>query len=412
MIVRTATRNAVFLPDPAAGFGHLSRCLSLAAAWQRVGGRAIVWAPDMDDAWRRRWDAAGATVAGHEPTADDDVSWWVVDDYGYEPSPSDAGRRVLVVEDHPPPGEILLRDEFRDVEPVAVRDRARRVLLAPGGAPAPDVAAAFDAAARDLAATLEVAWLRGTDDVVDAMRRADVAVAAAGVTAYELARLGVPSVLVAVAANQEPVRDRLVAAGAAVGASLDDLAPRTLALAADAERRRALAASGPALVDGRGADRVVARMRAADIELRPADALDAERLFRWANDPDTRAGSLSTAPIPWDDHVAWLDRVLASPAIDLRVACLDGEPIGQVRLDRDAEGTTLHYSLAPEHRGRRLAAPLLIAATSERTSGPGRDQAPRGPEVPRLAVRARVKADNLASRRAFELAGIAYEVVR
>lgn len=389
---RLVTGTAVFRPDPRAGFGHLSRCLALAEAWIRVGGDAALWAPGVDAAWADRWRSAGADVLDVAPT---EASWWVVDDYGWQPSDADAGRRTLLVEDHPPAAEVLLRAEFRDVAPIAVVPEARRVLLAPGGAPTTGVAAAFDDAAVRLAGDLEVEWLHGTDDVVTAMRRADVAIAAAGVTAYELARLGVPTVLVAVADNQAPVQRRLVDAGAAVAASLDELADAALALAVDVARRRALAAAATGLVDGRGADRVVARMRARDVALRPVTAEDAAMLWKWANDAETRRQSLSSDPIPWDVHVAWLDGVLADERVRAFVAEVGGTPIGHVRLDGRDGPPVISYLVAPAHRGQGLAAPLLIAATADTDGVPA----------------ALVKAGNVASRRAFELAGLPYEVV-
>lgn len=49
------------------------------------------------------------------------------------------------------------------------------------------------------------------------------------------------------------------------------------------------------------------------MEIREAAAADAELLYQWANDPDTRRWSFSTGPIPWGGHVEWLDRVLTDP---------------------------------------------------------------------------------------------------
>lgn len=95
---------------------------------------------------------------------------------------------------------------------------------------------------------------------------ATCAISAAGSTSWELAALGVPALLVVVADNQRPVADCCVAAGCAtlLDATLragDDVvadARRFVAtLADDPGRRAAMARAGRALVDGRGADRVI-----------------------------------------------------------------------------------------------------------------------------------------------------------
>jgi UDP-2,4-diacetamido-2,4,6-trideoxy-beta-L-altropyranose hydrolase len=99
------------------------------------------------------------------------------------------------------------------------------------------------------------------------MMWADVAVSAAGVTAWELAFLGVPAILVSVADNQRPSAAALAHAGAAI-----DLGPVSglrgpameaalESLLADLDRREEMSERGRALLDGRGVERVIAAIR-------------------------------------------------------------------------------------------------------------------------------------------------------
>lgn len=98
------------------------------------------------------------------------------------------------------------------------------------------------------------------------------------------------------------------------------------------------------------------------MELQPATADDAALLFAWTNDAEVRRWSFSHEPVEWDEHVAWLGRVLADPARRLFVAVEDGQPIGMVRLD-DGDGVSeVSLSVAPEARRRRLAVPIIRAA--------------------------------------------------
>ncbi len=131
------------------------------------------------------------------------------------------------------------------------------------------------------------------------------------------------------------------------------------------------------------------------LTLRPAGEGDARRLLDWANDASTRAASFDREPITWEEHVEWLDAVLADPGRRLWIGQVAGRAVGQVRVDRAPDGTGLvSIGLAPEARGRGLGRALLAA---------GLDAAARELGIHR--ARAIVRADNLPSRRLFEAAG-------
>jgi UDP-2,4-diacetamido-2,4,6-trideoxy-beta-L-altropyranose hydrolase len=100
------------------------------------------------------------------------------------------------------------------------------------------------------------------EDIAARMVWADLAITAGGTTCYELAAMGVPAVIVAVAENQRNNAAAFTAAGAAVcvGEALEGL-PQGLGrvvaeLAANQDIRRAMSRAGRALVDGKGSERV------------------------------------------------------------------------------------------------------------------------------------------------------------
>ncbi len=222
------------------------------------------------------------------------------------------------------------------------------------------MAAWFDQVAAELSgAGLEVLRLEGVEDMVPALAGVDLAVSAAGGTAWELCALGLPTVLAPVAANQRPVAEELDRIGAArwlrdgsapavrvPGAALA-MPPVGWAveavrqLATDEAARAELARRARAVVDGRGAVRVATRLRADLLSLRRATRDDARLLWEWANDPGTRAQSFVQDAIPWDRHVAWLDERVSDPDVAIYLAADDGGLVGQVRaapVDRDAAG--------------------------------------------------------------------------
>ena len=95
-------------------------------------------------------------------------------------------------------------------------------------------------------------------DMSDLMAQADLAIGAAGASAFERAALGLPSILMTLAVNQRGVCRTLAAAGAALdGGSLDaDVGGRLRLfvehLMNDANARTAMSKAASALVDGRG----------------------------------------------------------------------------------------------------------------------------------------------------------------
>lgn len=118
-----------------------------------------------------------------------------------------------------------------------------------------------------------VAPIRDPTDLADRLARCDVAVLGAGTMKFEAACLGRPAVLLAAADDQIAIGAVYAQTGAAVwlgdGRTIDPSAVRdaVAALVVDEERRRAMAARGRALIDGRGALRLadaIARLAALD----------------------------------------------------------------------------------------------------------------------------------------------------
>ncbi len=235
-------------------------------------------------------------------------------------------------------------------------------------------------------------------DLPALLARADVAISAAGSSCWELACLGVPMLLIVAAENQRPSAVALAAANMAVvagGELTEELLPALRTLLKDPDVRRRLSHAAAQLIDGRGAGRVAERMATFPVRLRAATIKDAALLHTWANDPLTRRMSFSTALIPWETHLPWLTGRLANPHCRLYIgADENGAALGQVRLDRAGTTATLSIGLAPEARGRGLAARLVrLAAVECLHSGWCR------------LVEARVRPENAASLATFHRAG-------
>ncbi len=110
--------------------------------------------------------------------------------------------------------------------------------------------------------------LTNVNNMAELMTEADMAIAAAGSTSWELAALGVPSILVTTADNQAPIAQTLAERGVAVSVGwtgeIDASSIKQVveSLASDQARRRNMSRAGQTLVDGHGAGRVVDAMLA------------------------------------------------------------------------------------------------------------------------------------------------------
>jgi RimJ/RimL family protein N-acetyltransferase len=246
-----------------------------------------------------------------------------------------------------------------------------------------------------------VTWCGFSGDVVGEMREADICVAAAGSTTWEICCAGLPALLASVADNQLAVARAISGAGAAIdlgwweGLTEAGIARAVRRLARDAGRREALAARGMALVDGGGARRVVDELWPR-VGLRLATHADARLLWEWANDPVTRQASFSTSSIPWDDHLSWLRARLASPTSLMMVGVDDaGGPIGQIRFEQSGAVAEVHVSVAPARRGQGYGATLVRIGAARAFAHWGDVR-----EVVGL-----IKVDNTLSARAFRAAG-------
>jgi UDP-2,4-diacetamido-2,4,6-trideoxy-beta-L-altropyranose hydrolase len=229
---------------------------------------------------------------------------------------------------------------------------------------------------------------------------ADLGIGAAGTTAWERLCLGLPSIVITLAANQEPNAAALDRLGLAIWSGGIDAAsalPSAIAKIVDTGIEEDWSRRCLASIDGRGAARVSAVLTASGsipLRVRFADAGDEARLLRWANDPVTRRDSFSPRPIAPAEHHEWFHRVLGDEAVrQLIIETEHGAEVGQARFHRRDGEWEVHYAVAPEFRGRKLGTRLLGAALDEF------QREHRGRIV------GRVKTSNPASRKIFETLG-------
>ncbi len=196
------------------------------------------------------------------------------------------------------PRYALLRNEF-----TVYRDRARklpergtRILLTMGGSDPKDLTPRLLSALADLPIDdlqirvvvggsaenrsgvaekaqkfpYRVRVMSNVGNMAELMAWADLAIAGAGTTCWEMCLLGVPAILVVVAENQRFIAGHLARIGAAVNAGqaelidCSSLAQIAAELLDDRDRRLKMSQSARQLVDGKGSERVLETMQTRD----------------------------------------------------------------------------------------------------------------------------------------------------
>ena len=250
-----------------------------------------------------------------------------------------------------------------------------------------------------------IRFLRDAANMPEAMAWADIAVSAAGSTCAEMCLLGLPAILIDLAENQTPVAEELGRKQATIhlGSSEKVIAAKIAGtvqeLLLSTERRISLSRRSRKLVDGKGAERVIAAIHGGDLRLRRVQEKDRRQLWKWANDPEVRPVSFATEPISWERHLEWFKSKLRDPNALLYLAVSPVEiPAGQVRFQINNTRAAVSLSLAPEFRGKGYGKVVLAMATEDlfRTNAVKR-------------IDAYVKPNNTASLRLFRRAGYTWE---
>lgn len=246
--------------------------------------------------------------------------------------------------------------------------------------------------------------IRNSQSMPDLMAWADVAVSAAGTTTWELLFLGTPILALISAYNQQRVAEQIQVHK--VGKNLGEIGDISIEILVEAVSlfledfgfRANACENARRIVDGRGAQRVVALMQekeSLDVRLRLATLDDCRMVWEWANEPAVRAASFDSNPIKWEEHVDWFNGRLQNPGCLYYIVLNDmGLPIGQVRFDTQGDNAEINVSISSDFRGQGFGTETIRAA-SERLFC----------ETQVAGINANIKLENKASVRAFAKAG-------
>lgn len=204
--------------------------------------------------------------------------------------------------------------------------------------------------------------------LADLMAIADVAIGAGGVTTWERMCLGLPSLVISIARNQEPACKALSRSGLirylgdAQGVSVSDIGEALKQWARSPQQLFQMSLHGQLIVDGLGTLRVsecIDPTPARALSLRSANEDDASLYFNWANEPEVRRQAIHSEPISWEQHTRWFSAKLASDQCHLLVMQAGQLPVGQIRFDQHGAELVIDYSIDLLFRGRGWAQRLV-----------------------------------------------------
>jgi len=211
----------------------------------------------------------------------------------------------------------------------------------------------------------------GAPSLASLMAQADLAIGAGGVTSLERCCMGLPSLVITLAANQAPIASELDRLGLIcwLGDAAEISESRLVStlknicatgLTPDWSNRCRFA------IDGRGVQRVASVLMLSaktKIKARLATVDDVEFLLRWANDFVAHAKAVISNPVDQFSHRQLIYRRLR----DLNnyrifiVATEDNVPIGQVGFELISDKWEIHYSIDRVALGRGLGMAVLCS---------------------------------------------------
>jgi UDP-2,4-diacetamido-2,4,6-trideoxy-beta-L-altropyranose hydrolase len=204
--------------------------------------------------------------------------------------------------------------------------------------------------------------------LADLMAKADIAIGAGGATTWERLCMGLPSIVISIAENQNPACEALGASGLirflgnVSTVDFKCVKNATLEAIAEAGNFRAQRLRYQILVDGRGTNRVAEVLDpspSTKLNLRRATSNDALTYYMWLNDSEQKSDLTFENPIHYKNHSEWLDQKLKDRESHLFVLEAGNLPAGQIQFKWRCDEAVVEFSLDALVRGREWEKQLI-----------------------------------------------------
>ena len=191
----------------------------------------------------------------------------------------------------------------------------------------------------------------GVDEIAPLMAAADICLGAGGTTSWERCCLGLPSLVVEIADNQQKIIRELSDAGAIYACGhFSDLTPDKIyailrAFLDEPNKLAAMTAAALDICDGWGAKRFVPWLypaletqSGARVHVRSMEIADEKMVLEWQSFPGTRKYARNPAVPNEIEHHQWMVNNINSIEHESYIIELNNIPAGLLRLDYKEEG--------------------------------------------------------------------------
>ena len=238
-------------------------------------------------------------------------------------------------------------------------------------------------------------------NMAELMAAADLAIGAGGATTWERCALGLPSLVMVTAANQQELAETgarhglFFYLGTTSSVSVENLHNALEVFLGSSESLCAYSAKGLAVVDAKGMQRVAGLLLPPQISIRRAETTDCDDIYAWRNAEETRRYIFGAEPIPLEMHRSWFCRTLENPKRVLLIGEIDNAPVGVLRYDFTGHEALISVYLVPGGQGQGVGTQLIRSGSLWIRE-----------HFPQIKIlNAEIFPENVASVRAFEAAG-------
>ncbi|MBF0492104.1 MAG: UDP-2,4-diacetamido-2,4,6-trideoxy-beta-L-altropyranose hydrolase [Deltaproteobacteria bacterium] len=253
----------------------------------------------------------------------------------------------------------------------------------------------------------QIKLYREVERVSQILKLSDLAIGAGGVSTWERAALGVPTLAWSISNNQEALlqsmaeEGRLIYLGKKEEITEETIREKIESLLAHPEQVQSLSKKSLELVDAKGAPRVATFLlnlhSEKKITLRPATFEDCQNIFEWRNHPETRQSSYNSKKISWKAHKVWFEKSLSNTHRKILIAEREAKSVGVLRYDYSGSGEEALTSiyLVPGNKGQGYGTQILIHAAAWLKKNHPKTK----------FLKAEIQEKNIVSQRAFAKAG-------